>query len=305
MQFPKRIRINEVGMRDGLQLEDRIFSVDEKAELIGALVRAGMKTVEFGAFVHPKLVPQMAGSDEVFRRIRDLEADFIGLIPNLTGAKLAAAAGVQRVNSVISASNTHNLQNVRRTTEQSLEGFREIAAFCREQEMLLDCAVSTSFGCPFEGAIAPDRVFWVVDELIQAGVNEISIADTTGIANPAQVYSLASELKKRWPEQVFTLHFHNTRGMGLANLIAGMQAGITSFDASLGGLDGCPFAPGATGNICTEDTVHMLGEMGIETGLDLDLLIEASKRLEVLAGHQLPGHVIKSGKSTRLYPVPS
>lgn len=307
LNLQDNIQINEVGLRDGLQLENQILTVEQKIELIDALIDANIKTIEFGSFVHPKLVPQMKNTREVYDLIsgKHHDVDFIALIPNLNGAILAAETGVKRVNTVLSASNTHNLQNVRKTTKQSLEDFLRIKEFCEEKGMLLDCSIATTFGCPFEGNIPEEVVFSIIDDLIQAGVNVITLADTTGMANPKQVYSLSRNVLKKWPYKTFNLHFHNTRGMGLANVLAGIQAGINSFDASLGGLGGCPFAPGATGNICTEDVVHMLEEMQINTDISLDNLLEASKKLRSILDHELPGQILKSGKSSRLYPVPT
>ncbi|OMP65964.1 hydroxymethylglutaryl-CoA lyase [Domibacillus epiphyticus] len=307
MKLPSTIQINEVGLRDGLQLESMIMSIDQKIKLIDALIKANVKTIEFGSFVHPKLVPQMKNTKEVFQLLAEKKKDvtFIALIPNLKGAVLAAEAGVERVNTVLSASNTHNLQNIKKSTQQSLEDFAAIKDYCDEKEILLDCTIATTFGCPFEGTISEDRILSIIDELIRTGVNVLSLADTTGIANPKQVFDLSSKVLEIWPDQPFNLHFHNTRGMGLTNVLAGAQAGINSFDASLGGLGGCPFAPGATGNICTEDVVHMLEEMGIDTAISLDGLLEASRMLRNILGHELPGQILKSGKSSKLYPVPA
>lgn len=305
MQLPKEVQINEVGIRDGLQLEEKILSVEEKVDLIEMLAKANVQCIEFGSFVHPKFVPQMANSSEVFDRVKNMDGiRFIGLVPNLKGVQNAIAAGVKHVNFVFSASNTHNLQNVKKTTEQSLEEYKEIYKLCNENGLTVDCVIATAFGCPFEGTTPKERVLSIVDQLIQIGVNTISLADTTGMTNPKQVFELCKTVLDKWPEQKFNLHFHNTRGMGLSNVLAGMEAGITSFDAALGGLGGCPFAPGATGNICTEDVVHMLEEMGINTNINLDLLIDASKKLREYVGHELPGQVVKAGKSSRRYPVP-
>ncbi|MDM5358441.1 hydroxymethylglutaryl-CoA lyase [Peribacillus sp. ACCC06369] len=307
MKLQGCIQINEVGLRDGLQLEDRILSVEQKIKLVDALIDANVKTIEFGSFVHPKLVPQMKNSRELYELISEKhqDIDFIALIPNLKGVILAAEVGVQRVNTVLSASNTHNLQNVRKTKRQSLEEFLRIKEYCEEKEILLDCSIATTFGCPFEGDIHEEVIFSIIESVIQAGVNVITLADTTGMANPKQVYDLSKNVLEKWPNQPFNLHFHNTRGMGLANVLGGIQAGISSFDASLGGLGGCPFAPGATGNICTEDVVHMLEEMQLKTDISLDDLLEASKMLRSILDHELPGQILKSGKSSRLYPVPA
>lgn len=307
MNLPRSIEINEVVLRDGLQLEDKVLTADEKKTLFDLLVKANVQTLEFGSFVHPKLVPQMANSGELFELISEGtdQVELIALIPNLKGAQIAQEKGVKKVNFVFSASDTHNQQNVQKTTEESLAELHGIAAYCKEHAVVLSVSIATTFGCPFEGEVKKERIQWILDGLMPLGIETITLADTTGMANPQQVYDLISELKSRFPEQSFNLHFHNTRGMGLANMLGAMKAGITRFDASLGGLGGCPFAPGATGNICTEDVVHMLHSMGIETGLSLDKLLDASRMLQQLVGHETPSYVLKAGPYDRKYPVPA
>ena len=218
---------------------------------------------------------------------------------------MAKQNGVKSVNYVFSASNTHNEQNVRQTTEQSLKNFKYLSQFASDNDMNLNVTVATSFGCPFEGTVPPQRIMNLIEQLLLHNIKRITLADTTGMANPKQVYQLTKDVVNEWKDTEFGCHFHNTRGMGLANIVAGLEAGITIFDASLGGIGGCPFAPGATGNVCTEDVVHMLEEMGVNTSINLDQLIEASNRLKALLEHDLPGQVAKAGKSSRLYPVPS
>jgi hydroxymethylglutaryl-CoA lyase len=305
MKLPKSITINEVGLRDGLQLEEKILSTKEKLMLIEHLERANVSVIEFGSFVHPKAVPQMANSRDLFLNIRSIDhLNLVALVPNQKGAEIAAEIGVREINYVFSISNSHNQQNVRKTTEESLEDFKQIKAFCEKNNIQLDVTLATSFGCPFEGGITEQRVLSITEPLVEGGIHTLTYADTTGMANPAQVFNLASEVKKRYPLQNFGLHFHNTRGMGLSNILAGMQAGIYRFDTALGGIGGCPFAPGATGNVSTEDVVHMMEEMNITTNINVDKLIEASQLLQKLLGHELPGQVMKSGKSSRRYPVP-
>lgn len=306
MNLPKKVKINEVALRDGLQLEDKVLTVDEKKNLFDQLVEANVDTLEFGSFVHPKLVPQMANSGELFELIskESNHVELIALIPNLKGAENAQKKGVKKVNFVFSASDTHNQQNVQKSTDESLSELKKILAYCEEHVMLLNVSIATTFGCPFEGEVKKDRIHWILEQLVPLKLKTITLADTTGMANPQQVYDLVLELTNRFPEQSFNLHFHNTRGMGLANMMGAMQAGITSFDSSLGGLGGCPFAPGATGNICTEDVVHMLHSMGIETGLSLEKLMTASKTLQQYVGHETPSYVLKAGPYDRKYPVP-
>ncbi|AQU80505.1 hydroxymethylglutaryl-CoA lyase [Planococcus faecalis] len=307
MKLPKKVKINEVVLRDGLQLEDKILTLDEKKKIFDQLVKAAVQTIEFGSFVHPKLVPQMANSGELVELISENPNDvkLIALIPNLKGAKNAREKGVKNLNFVFSASDTHNEQNVQKSTKDSLSELKEILSYCKEQDMCLSVSIATTFGCPFEGEVKKERIYWILGQLTSLNLETITLADTTGMANPQQVYDLITELTNKFPHQLFNLHFHNTRGMGLANMMAAMQAGVTSFDASLGGLGGCPFAPGATGNICTEDVVHMLHSMGIETGLSLDELLIASKTLQQLVGHETPSYVLKAGPYDRKYSIPT
>ncbi|MFB4165718.1 hydroxymethylglutaryl-CoA lyase [Alteribacillus sp. JSM 102045] len=306
MNWPRSVKINEVVLRDGLQLEQNILSVDAKKQIAEGLVNANIKTMEFGSFVHPKLVPQMANSSELFSELKKLDdVKLIALIPNLKGIQKAKEAGVKQLNIVFSASNTHNLQNIRQTTDDSLKNFKKVKEVCDQHHIKLDVSIATTFGCPFEGEVTESRIHSIIDQLVDAGANIITLADTTGMANPRQVYNLVKSIRDKHPDQPFNLHFHNTRGMGLTNILAGIKAGIKSFDTALGGLGGCPFAPGATGNVCTEDVVHMLHSMGIDTGIHLDPLIEISSLLQKLVEHELPSSVLKAGKSDRKYPVPS
>jgi hydroxymethylglutaryl-CoA lyase len=307
MQFPERVQINEVVLRDGLQLEAKIVPLEEKKDLYDLLVQANVKTIEFGSFVHPKLVPQMANSGDLFAAVSGNPESpaLIALIPNLKGAENAHSHGVGQVNFVFSASDTHNQQNVRKNTEESLVDLAAILEFCNAHDTILNVSIATTFGCPFEGEVPVERIQTLVRRLVELKIDTITLADTTGMANPKQVYDLLSLLRSEFPSQKFNLHFHNTRGMGLSNILASLQAGIDSFDTSLGGLGGCPFAPGATGNVCTEDVVHMLHNMGIETGLSLEGLLKASAALEKIVEHQTPSYLLKAGPSDRKYPVPA
>lgn len=304
MDFPKEVRINEMVLRDGLQLEKKILTVEEKKLLFSSLKDAGVKSFEFGSFVHPKLVPQMATSGELFEEIAGEAVNLVALVPNLKGAERAKEFGVEQINFVFSASDTHNMQNVHKSTEQSIAELKEINDFCNQNHIVLNTTIATTFGCPFEGEIPKERVLAIINQLLDFTIHQLSLADTTGMANPKQVYELLTEVKAAFPEQNLNLHFHNTRGMGLANILAGLQAGVTSFDAALGGLGGCPFAPGATGNVCTEDVVHMLQSMGIRTDIRLDGLLEASALLETIIGHPNNSYLLKAGPYDRKYAVP-
>lgn len=306
MNFPKRVKINEVVLRDGLQLEKKIISVGDKKILFDQLMKAQVKTIEFGSFVHPRLVPQMANSGDLYTVISSepKKPTLIALIPNLKGAENAQSHGVKQINFVFSASDTHNLQNVHKSTDESLIELKTIQQYCQQHGIILNVSIATTFGCPFEGEVPMDRIHDVVRKVNAMDIETITLADTTGMANPQQIYDLLISIQKDFPEQKFNLHFHNTRGMGLANILAGMQAGIDSFDTSLGGLGGCPFAPGATGNVCTEDVIHMLHSMGIETDLSLDDLIVASHTLSKMVEHETPSYVTKAGPFNRKYPIP-
>lgn len=306
MNLADTVTIYEVGLRDGLQLESKILTVDEKIEIFSMLQKANVSEIEFGSFVHPKLVPQMANTASFYSHLmRYDKMQLVALVPNLKGLELAKQIEVKSVNYVFSASDTHNEQNVRQTTEQSLENFKYLSQFASDNDIILNVTVATSFGCPFEGTVPPQRIMNLIEKLLLHNIKRITLADTTGMANPKQVYNLTKKVVNEWHNVEFGCHFHNTRGMGLTNILAGLEAGITIFDASLGGIGGCPFAPGATGNVCTEDVVHMLEEMGVDTSINLDDLIAASHRLKELLEHELPGQVAKAGKSSRLFPVPN
>jgi hydroxymethylglutaryl-CoA lyase len=296
--------VQEVAPRDGLQIEPVFVPTDTKVALIDALSAAGYTRIEAGSFVSPKAIPALRDGDEVFRRIqRRPGVIYVALVPNLKGAQRALDAGADELNLVMSASQTHNRANMRMTRAQSLSGFRDIIAATGEEAML-NGTVATAFGCPFEGRIDEDLVMAIVDDYLELGLQGITLADTTGMANPQQVGRMVRRVRERVGASQLTLHFHNTRGLGLANVLAAYEAGARRFDASLGGLGGCPFAPGASGNICTEDLVHMCDEMGIPTGIDLPALIALSRTLPALLGHDMPGQVAKAGRNCDLHPTP-
>ena len=299
------IHIQEVIPRDGFQIEKNFVPTDEKIKLIDRLSECGLSKIEVTSFVSPKAVPNLRDAEEVVTSIkRNPNLTYVALIPNVRGADRAIAAKIDEINLVMSASATHNRKNVNRTNEASLNGFKEIMEHLKGTNIKVNGSVATSFGCPFEGEISEDTVQHYIDTYLAMGMDSITLADTTGMANPVQVKRLVKKVMKQIGEVPLTLHFHNTRGMGLANVVAAIEAGATRFDASLGGIGGCPFAPGATGNICTEDLVHMLMEMEIETAVELDKLIDLSKGLPELLGREdIPGQVVKAGKVTDLHPA--
>ena len=303
--FPERLIVQEVSPRDGLQIEPTWVDTPDKIALIDQLSLAGFSRIEAGSFVSPKAIPALRDGDDVFRGIkRHPGVIYVALIPNLRGAQRAIDAGADELNLVMSASQTHNLANMRMRCEQSLTAFADVVAFAAGHPVSLNGSIATTFGCPFEGKIDEDRVLQIVDAYLELGMQGISLADTTGMANPRQVHRLVQRVLTRVPASALTLHFHNTRGLGLSNVLAAYEAGARRFDASLGGLGGCPFAPGASGNICTEDLVNLCEEMGIDTGIDLPHLLTMSRRLPALLGHDMPGQVAKAGRNCDLHPTP-
>jgi hydroxymethylglutaryl-CoA lyase len=297
--------VQEVAPRDGLQIEPAFVDTADKVALIDALSATGFSRIEATSFVSPRAVPALRDAAEVLARItRRPGTLYVALVPNLKGAERALAARADELNLVMSASETHNRANMGLTREASLDGFARIVAAARGSGVRLNATVATAFGCPFEGAQPPERVLGIVELYRALGIDGITLADTTGMANPRQVGDLVARALRLVPVEALTLHFHNTRGLGLANVLAARAAGARRFDAALGGLGGCPFAPGATGNICTEDLVSMAHEMGIPTGLDLDGLITLSRGLPALVGHPVPGQVAQAGRPGDLHPPP-
>lgn len=300
-----KLEINEVAPRDGLQIESRFVETEDKVRLINSLSQSGLKRIEASSFTSPKAIPNLRDAAEVIKGIERRSGVLItALVPNQKGCERALACDVDEINMVMSASESHSRVNLRMTPEQSLAQLQRIVGMLKGTGVFGNASISTAFGCPFEGFLPESQILSVVESLLNIGVDGITLCDTTGMANPAQVRRLCETVLTEWPETPFTLHFHNTRGMGLANAVSAWQAGITRFDASLGGLGGCPYAPGATGNVCTEDLVHMFEQMSVETGVDLDVLLAASEMLPDLVGHDVPGQVVKAGKADRRYSMP-
>lgn len=298
LNWPDKIQICEVGPRDGLQIEKKLLTTEQKIELIERSVEAGAKIIEIGSFVHPKAVPQMADTDEVAKRIkRSPYVEYRALIMNLRGLKRAEEAGITKAKLTVSASRSHSLSNLNKTPEEAIQGFSECAEYAAAHGIILSGAISTAFGCPFEGRVSLKDVIKVVSCFNEIGVNEISLSDTTGMATPKQVYEYCFKVKELFPDIILNLHFHNTRGVGFANVIAGMMAGIDRYDSCFAGLGGCPFAPGASGNIATEDLIHMCHEMGIKTGYDLNEAISLGRYVQRLVGHETSSFILKAGKS--------
>jgi hydroxymethylglutaryl-CoA lyase len=292
VKWPESIVITEVGPRDGLQNEARPIPVEGKVALIERLAQTGLRRIEAVSFVHPRAVPQMANAEEVMASLRRYPGvAYIGLVPNLKGAQRAVAAGVDELATVVSASQSHNRANLNATIEETMTQIAQIAALAKDAGLPWAGYISTAFGCPYEGKVDADVVISLGQALRRLGAYAVSLGDTIGVANPRQVYELVSRFLKEVPGVELRLHFHDTRGVALANVVAAMQAGATQFDGSVGGLGGCPYAPGASGNVATEDLVAMAEAMGIRTGVDLHALVEVSWFAEELVGRPLDGKV--------------
>jgi hydroxymethylglutaryl-CoA lyase len=300
MKLPNRVTITEVGPRDGLQNEARILPLEQKVALIDLLSRTGLSRIESASFVSPKAIPQMANAADVMAAIeRAPGVTYIGLVPNERGARDAIAAGVDEISVVVSASESHNRSNVNRSVDESLQAVTGIAALCRESSLPWVGYVSTAFGCPYEGAVDPDAVLRVAQHYAEASAYAVALGDTIGIANPKQVGELVPRLMTAIPGIQVRLHFHDTYGRALANTLAAMEAGATQFDSSIGGLGGCPYAPGASGNVATEDMVSMLHAMGVETGIDLDGLLPITVFVGEMIGRPLYGRVQRTFAAAR------
>jgi hydroxymethylglutaryl-CoA lyase len=301
----KRIYVQDVAVRDGFQNERDFIPTGQKIALINRLGRTGLAKIEVTSFTSPKAIPALADAEAVMKGLdRVAGVIYTVLVPNMRGAERAVSCAADEFNLVMSVSETHNLTNLRMTREQSFKQLGDIVSFSQPTGVALNVSLSCSFGCPMEGAVAPDEVYRWAERFLELGVRGVTLCDTTGMGYPTQVSQICEDFKLRWPEAELTLHFHNTRGMGLANVLAAIDSGVDRFDASLGGLGGCPYAPGATGNICTEDMVHMLDLMGYDTGMDIDALVGCARSLPTLIGHDIPGQVAKAGKVTDLHSPP-
>jgi hydroxymethylglutaryl-CoA lyase len=297
--LPARISVREVGPRDGLQNEAPV-PTSAKIALIDLLSATGVRRIEAVSFVKAEAIPQMADADEVWAGIsRNPGVRYSALAPNLRGARRALDAGFTEVEVVVSASTTHNRANVNRSTEQSLDEIAVIIGEAHQRGASCQVVVATAWGCPYEGDVPVARVRAVAGRAVADGADAISFGDTTGMATPRRVWDLVGSFRSRYPDLPLNLHFHNTRGTGLANVLAAMEMGVADFDASVGGLGGCPYAPGASGNIATEELVYMAEDMGVATGVDLDAMIEAAAAAERIVGRELPSQVLRAGPRTR------
>jgi hydroxymethylglutaryl-CoA lyase len=296
--MPDAVRLREVGPRDGFQNEPETIPTEQKVRLVGMLADAGLRRIELTSFVRPDVIPQLADAEELLDRYDKRPGiSYSVLIPNERGLEraLARRARFDEVSVFLSASETHNQRNVNRSIAESLEGLERVISRARAEGLRCEGVISVSFGCPYEGEVPPERVFSIAERLVGAGCEEIAFGDTTGMANPRQVGEFFAAARERLPDVELTAHFHNTRGQGLANVLAALEQGIDSFESAFGELGGCPVPPGSTGNIASEDLVSMLEEMGVRTGVDLEKLIEASRAVQELLGRPLGAHVLRAG----------
>jgi len=292
--LPERATVYEVGPRDGLQNEAETLSLEARAEFVDALAEAGLPAIEVGSFVSPKAIPQLADTEELYRRIRQVSGvRYPALVPNEKGLERALSVGVREIAVFTAASETFNRRNINAGVDESIERFRPVVARAKEEKIRVRGYVSTVFGCPYEGDVAPEAVREVVHKLLDLAIDEISLGDTIGVATPADVYDVIEALYDSGvTRDVLALHFHDTRGTALANVFAGLECGVTTYDASAGGLGGCPYAPGASGNLATEDLVYLLEGLGVHTGVTLARVVEASRRLSERLGHRPPGRYL-------------
>ena len=299
--LPSSITLCEVGLRDGLQNEKTLLPTQEKVSLLRGLIDAGFKVIEVGSFMHPKAVPQMADTDEVYKAIGDVPGvELRALIPNLRGVQRAVDCGCKKVKLNVSASRQHNLKNLNMTPEESVAGFAGCVQAAKENGIAISGSISMPFASPWEGRTPVEDVDSIIQAYLDVGITEISLSDASGMAIPNQVYQLCTHVREKYPEATWWLHFHNTRGLAMANILAAMEAGMTQFDSSFGGLGGCPFVPGAAGNISTEDVLNLCDESNIETGVDIVMVMELSKRLRGLLDHDLDSYILRAGRAKDL-----
>lgn len=300
----KMVEITEVGLRDGFQAEAKFISTADKISLANALADAGVKRIEFSSFVAPKAIPQLRDAGDVLAGIeRKPGVTLAALVPNKRGALNAAEAGVDEMVVFLSASESHNLKNVNKSVAESLNGFEDVVKVANDADIPVHGDIATAFGCPFEGNVSADALVAIASRYRDMGMKGVTLGDTTGMATPPIVTAACEALQSSLPGFPIILHFHNTRGIGLANVMAGLDAGVFSYESSFAGIGGCPFAPKATGNICTEDLIFLLKELGYETGIDLDKLIAIAHRVEDIVGRPLPGQVMRAGDRLQLHPL--
>ncbi|MFM1654904.1 hydroxymethylglutaryl-CoA lyase [Brevibacillus sp. B_LB10_24] len=305
LTLPAKAIICEVAPRDGFQAEPEWIPTEQKVRIVRELAKTGIQMMEITSFVHPKAIPQLKDAEEVVRQVQDLEGIKLrALVPNIRGTQRAIDAGIKKLKLMLSATDSHSLSNANCLVEEAQEGFKPIIELAEKHRVKVGGSISVAFGCPFEGKVPLERIVTIVERYKQMGIDEISLADTTGMANPKQVFDLLGHLKEAFSHMTFSMHLHNTRGMALANAVAALQQGVIHFDSSIAGLGGCPYAPGATGNIATEDLVHAFSEMGIETGIQLEPLIRVAGYVKETLGHDGGSCMLQAGPSSQLHARP-
>ncbi len=303
--MPSKVILCEVAPRDGFQAEPVWIQTEKKVHIVRQLFQTGIQYMEITSFVHPKAIPQLKDAEEVVRHTIALPGvQFRALVPNLRGAERAIEAGIKKLKLMLSATDSHSLSNANSRVEEAINKHLPIIELANKNQIKVGGSISVAFGCPYEGKVPFDRIVWIINRYQSMGISEISLADTTGMANPRQVYEMLGELRALFPDITFSMHFHNTRGMALANTFAALQQGIVHFDSSIAGLGGCPYAPGASGNVATEDMVHALSEMGIDTGIHLERLIHVAKEVEQMLGHDGNSYMLKAGPCSDLHKKP-
>lgn len=299
--LPRKVQICEVAPRDGFQNEHEWIPTEQKINIVRELANAGIQYIEITSFVHPKAIPQLKDAEVVVRRTADLKnIKFRALVPNVKGAQRAIDAGIKKMKLMLSATDSHSLANANCLVEEAIKGIEPIIQLAEKHKVEVGGSISVAFGCPYEGIVPVERLLTIIESYEKLGIKEVSLADTTGMANPKQVYEYLGVLKDAYPNMKYSMHFHNTRGMAFANVIASLLQNVTHFDSSVAGLGGCPYAPGATGNIATEDLVHSLHEMGIETGIHLDKIIEVASNIKKKLGHDGGSYMLKAGPNSKL-----
>ena len=306
MKLPKKVTVVEVGPRDGFQSEKQFIPTNEKVDIVNALSRTGLKKIQVTSAVHPKAIPQLADAEEVMTKIDRMPGvNYHILAPNIKGIQRAVLLKPEGINLMMSVSESHNRSNANRSVEESLRDYETLVPMIMDKGISVVGGMACAFGCPFEGKIPIKQLEKIVDRYMSMGIRSVGLSDTVGVANPQLVYNVVSHMLDKYPDVDFHMHFHNNRGLALANILAGMQAGVTEYDAAIGGLGGCPYAPNASGNIATEDVVNMMTEMGIETGVDLDALLIVSEMVKNVISHPLDSAVVKSGKPWVLHKAPT
>lgn len=303
--FPEKVIICEVAPRDGFQAEPEWIPTEEKIHIVRELAKTGVQSMEITSFVHPKAIPQLKDAEEVVSHVQDLEEiSFRALVPNVKGAQRAINAGIKKLKLMLSATDSHSLSNANCLVKEAQEGFYPIIEVAEKSGVKVGGSISVAFGCPYEGKVPVEQIIAIIERYQVMGIDEISLADTTGMANPKQVYDMVRLLRRTFSNITFSMHLHNTRGMALANAVAALQQGIIHFDSSIAGLGGCPYAPNATGNIATEDLAHAFSEMGIETGIHLETLLDVTNEVKRIIGHDGGSFLLTAGPCSRLHEKP-